>query len=622
MPRRIITGPLNHHNMENHNLNYEELFNEAMSALTKFSDLYTKLANLPTGPQGPQGPTGPIGPAGPVGPQGIQGLKGDKGDKGDTGATGPIGSTGPQGPKGIDSASLIWKEPVNTFSEIATTYTAPVEGWTVFVRDTGQVYRRTGTAWLEIQDIDPAPINMIENKVSRKYPQVDFVSKLASLLRYDEVQVAKSTATSFTVTAFNKTTGRHSSHIFSKNANDDYWILSDSYVGATTTSEYPKEYKNYEKVSGTIDTTYATHWASLGTKIKVQISGSEIYFKRYGDNRGGIWRFILDGDTTKPLDVSVYKATSGTDVFKLYTGLADTTHLIEAEFIGDDPANVPSTGAGNSRGWLAYHATTDNSKTFESRFNNLNLTRDYTLNTAASNKDYAILARAAGVTDTHEFFPEHNAKGTAFKNFDPKFMLDGKLLDLSTMQLGIRQIGRHFSLIQSVKGKFPVTNQELFDINTMHDFDTTGKMRMAGKITAIVDVEIKDGYVLMLPVNNETATSLKTSRGSVYPTIKNDGSQTKLTLEQDDTTSFVFTSGTNTQLFTALTINDPYRSLRTEQLGKFPVGETMWIEHRGSSTMQKLYNSIFRYGTLKAGESIHYDGTYLSGEITNVHNLV
>lgn len=123
-------------NKDNHNQNYKELFDNALAALGKFSDIYTKMEQLKSGPTGPQGPigpmgpvgpkgdTGPVGPAGPqgvkgdkgdtgsqgpiglqgpigaTGPQGIQGLKGDKGDKGDTGAQGPIGLTGPIGPKG------------------------------------------------------------------------------------------------------------------------------------------------------------------------------------------------------------------------------------------------------------------------------------------------------------------------------------------------------------------------------------------------------------------------------------------------------------------------------------------------------------------------------------------
>jgi len=458
--------------------------------------------------------------------------------------------------------------------------------------------------------------------MNRLAPQIDYVEKLTPSLSYDEIQISKSSATAISVSNFNKVSGRHLTNVFSKNANDDYWILSDSYVGGTAYSELAKEYKNYELVSGTIDTQYATHWATKGAKIKVTISGSEIYFRRFADNRGGLWRFIIDGDTANPIDVSVYKATSGTDDVKLKGSLEDKTHLIEAEFMGDDPANVPSTGTGNSRGWLSYHATIDTSKTFRAMFNNLNITKEKTLNSALSNKDFAILCRKAGTTDEFHFVPEHNAKGTAFKIVEPQFLLDGKLLNLTTMQIGVKVIGKQFTLLQSVYGRHPISGENLLRIDSTHDIKLNSTTHLMGKVSALVDVEIKDAYFLMLPVMNEVARRLKTSRYNSYPTIKNDGTQTVLTAEQDDTTSYVYTSDINTNLFSALTIRDAFRSLRTGQPSKFPVGQTMWNEHRANSTMQKLYNSIYRYGTLPAGQELYYDGTYLSGEIPNVHNLI
>ena len=55
----------------------------------------------PTGSQGPQGLTGPTGPAGAKGDQGIQGVAGPQGPQG------PQGATGPQGPSGtVDTSSM------------------------------------------------------------------------------------------------------------------------------------------------------------------------------------------------------------------------------------------------------------------------------------------------------------------------------------------------------------------------------------------------------------------------------------------------------------------------------------------------------------------------------------
>lgn len=43
-----------------------------------------------------------------------------------------------------------WKESVETFADIATTYSNPEDGWTVNVKDTDKTYRYTGTEWIEI----------------------------------------------------------------------------------------------------------------------------------------------------------------------------------------------------------------------------------------------------------------------------------------------------------------------------------------------------------------------------------------------------------------------------------------------------------------------------------------
>lgn len=66
----------------------------------------------------------------------------------------------------IDSAKLLWLEPVNTFTDIATTYPNPEVGHTVFVRDTGKVYRFYDGAWMEIQQIDAGPVNEVDTRLS------------------------------------------------------------------------------------------------------------------------------------------------------------------------------------------------------------------------------------------------------------------------------------------------------------------------------------------------------------------------------------------------------------------------------------------------------------------------
>jgi len=61
----------------------------------------------PTGPQGPQGDKGDTGLTGQTGPTGNQGSQGIQGIQGIVGPTGPQGSTGPQGPQGTADTSTV-----------------------------------------------------------------------------------------------------------------------------------------------------------------------------------------------------------------------------------------------------------------------------------------------------------------------------------------------------------------------------------------------------------------------------------------------------------------------------------------------------------------------------------
>ena len=46
--------------------------------------------------------------------------------------------------------NIDWKEAVNTFADIATTYPNPNDGWTVNVKDTDYTYRYNGSEWVAI----------------------------------------------------------------------------------------------------------------------------------------------------------------------------------------------------------------------------------------------------------------------------------------------------------------------------------------------------------------------------------------------------------------------------------------------------------------------------------------
>lgn len=61
-----------------------------------------------------------------------------------------------------------WKEAVETFADIATTYPEPEEGWTVSVNDTDTVYRFNGTDWVGISaNTIPLATSSVDGKMSK-----------------------------------------------------------------------------------------------------------------------------------------------------------------------------------------------------------------------------------------------------------------------------------------------------------------------------------------------------------------------------------------------------------------------------------------------------------------------
>ena len=65
--------------------------------------------------------------------------------------------------------NIDWKETVATYSDIATTYPNPVDGWTVNVKDTDYTYRYNGTSWVAISaNVIPKATNSIDGLLTKE----------------------------------------------------------------------------------------------------------------------------------------------------------------------------------------------------------------------------------------------------------------------------------------------------------------------------------------------------------------------------------------------------------------------------------------------------------------------
>lgn len=65
-------------------------------------------------------------------------------------------------------SNMDWKESVETYNDIATTYPSPQDGWTVNVKDTDITYRWDGSKWIEISaNAIPLATSSVDGKMSK-----------------------------------------------------------------------------------------------------------------------------------------------------------------------------------------------------------------------------------------------------------------------------------------------------------------------------------------------------------------------------------------------------------------------------------------------------------------------
>ena len=76
--------------------------------------------------------------------------------------------------------NIDWKEAVNTFDDIATTYPNPEDGWTVNTKDNNITYRYNGTKWVAISaNAIPKATNEVDGLMTKEYAK-----KLDGLTKY------------------------------------------------------------------------------------------------------------------------------------------------------------------------------------------------------------------------------------------------------------------------------------------------------------------------------------------------------------------------------------------------------------------------------------------------------
>lgn len=408
-----------------------------------------------------------------------------------------------------------------------------------------------------------------------------------------------------------------------KNANDDYVVVSGGKYGTLTNSLANAGDKNYDSDTGTWNkASMPSYYATVvGATFTFSFYGSGLDFNFFGDTRGGLWKFIVDGDTSNPVNISTWRSVATSPATaQVFRQLENKQHTVVATFMGDDPANVPSTGAGTARGWANYATDAPTHKpTFTQYAQSVTNTEIVKLFGEGSNKDFAVSMRKTGTTNPYYFIPQHQA-GTGFKVSNIQYLVDGVP---TTLQNGISLTGvREFKIIQQIYGKVPETTENLAKFTTIWSFYGDGTVNIDGKMEVLTPIDVDWGYGIMFTLDNTFTTKLKSSLQKTYATLLRDDSNEYLTEEKDLATSYVsLNDGAYKNLAIAVTYNNQKQTLRQGKTNKPVINQNTFIQHRNSN-ITKLYQVAYYNTTLPVGEVFRWSGTFFIACFDNLYDLI
>lgn len=352
--------------------------------------------------------------------------------------------------------------------------------------------------------------------------------------------------------------------------------------------------------------------------ITVTTANSKLYFTVYTDNRGGLWKLDLVEAPAVTANISMYAAVAGYKYnTEMFTIPAPGSYTLRGTFLGDDPANLPSGGAGTSRGWLHPAASNNYVARVSAPVQGFAI-----LSPGVSNKNWAFRVKHPTL-GVDEFIPYH---GTNVETIvDAPVFYDGlKLLDFSTLALDQSMDVGSLTMIQHIKGHTSgASGTELVEAWTQDTILPNGTYRAEGAIKTLNPLLTMDSmYTGMLPVNPEVLNSVTTSYRNTYPATvaMGNGSSTFLPAAEGLLLQSVAVVGPDAGHLAAVRFNDRKATRRLEQS---TVASPAFIEHR-NATLTKFYP---RFGyvdnvSVPAGTVWRFDAEYWFGRIPGVKPMI
>lgn len=470
-----------------------------------------------------------------------------------------------------------------------------------------------------------------QGAVGQPVDQFDYVKSLAERSKYTKMQLMKTNSINDVEITCYSDSGKHTTFQFYGNGGtrDDYRTLAQIWEGTstpTTVMASKKLYADLTKagtyIGGAGTFVYTQDKATPATwsvPITVDVAGSTLRFHSYKDNRGGLWQITISGSE---LDVAVNVSTwssaaagagaHDTNGIILMNNVRAGTYTISGKFIGDDPANVPSTGSGTARGWLANNADATSASshlvTVYSTFRQVS--KDFLVK-PDSNMDFAIQTKPSGGS-TLEWVPYHGV-ATAVQADAPVY-LDGDVeIDVASMAIGQYRSISSFELVQRVYGRNSTSGTtNLLEIATSQLVRTNSVVSFNGKVKRLANVEVGDNYFIMFPAAMAIFDKLVSSSGNVYRNgVDLIGTETQLVNDNDLSAGYLLLSSTNKNLACAVRYNNPQETIRRGKVSKNPDSTKAFLQHRDSSIV-KVYNRPWASGTaLAAGTIDRFSGDYI-----------
>ena len=395
---------------------------------------------------------------------------------------------------------------------------------------------------------------------------------------------------------------------FVKDINDDFIKLNHGKIGSINiaTNAVPPD-----NTTGSWNRASSNQYAvDVGGTFSAVVEGSSIDFFYYSDDRGGIWEFIVDGNEGNPINISTFSRVARRKFSTIIDGLADEEHHVLATFKGADPKHPPRGGV--PRGW-AYVVSPGNPLNTLIGYGDKQYTEEGEALAEASNKEMAFRVSQGGTT---YWIPDHGT-GTAFNASPPKFILDGTSFDVSQLGSSDSLECEYFELIQDIYGKTPDTGNFL-RIRLTSKIDKSGVVDFFGTMEVLEPFWITAGYPAMMPTSalfDEFVTGI----GNVK--VNNgDNSEDMYPEEKNLVYSVAAISSANKNLFSAIQVEAPAKTLRQGKEGTPNEGGSLYLWKRESAP--KIYFRAFTGHDVEVGEDYSWRARFLIGKIKDVYGFV